>query len=291
MNLAKRAGVLLMIFGLLFSLFGCSEDPAKYGPWQSFSMNRTSMERTDAYHFEISREDDGDISIKGYCFDGDTEYRADEEVYVSGNVRAALIELAPEALPTLKNKKASAGKLDGAQTSETVTHADGTERRVSLTPEKRAELVGIFREELKSAVQSASHGEWDKLRLSFTNDNYSEWYDFEVSRNDAGDWIAIGYCSDDDYNRYESEDGIILSAETVEAIRALKPERYAAVRKADIPDDLILPEGEIMLDGSSGGLTLGFADGYTEEKATPDALDHAIAALLKKEFAEKADSQ
>ena len=46
-----------------------------------------------------------------------------------------------------------------------------------------------------------------------------------------------------------------------------------------------------MLDGSSGGLTLGFADGYTEEKATPSELDHAIAALLKKEFAEKADPQ
>ncbi|MBO5128557.1 MAG: nitroreductase family protein [Clostridia bacterium] len=47
----------------------------------------------------------------------------------------------------------------------------------------------------------------------------------------------------------------------------------------------------IMLDGSSGGLTLGFADGYTEEKATPGELDHAIAGLLKKEFAEKADPQ
>ena len=291
MNFLKRTGAVLMVIGFLVSLFGCSEDPAKYGDWQSFSMNRTSSVRTDAYHFGISREEDGDISITGYCFDGDTEYRVDEAVHVSGNVRAALIELAPAALPTLKNRKTSAGKLDGVQTGEIITHTDGTERRVSLTAEKRAELVGIFTEELKSAVQSASHGEWDQLWLSFTSDNYSEGYDFEVSRNDAGDWIAIGYCSDDDYNRYESEDGILLSAETIEAIRAMKPERYAAVRKAELPDDLILPEGEIMLDGSSGGLTLGFADGYTEEKATPNELDHAIAGLLKMEFAEKADLQ
>ena len=277
-----------MIFGLLSSLFGCSEDPAKYGPWQSFSMNRTSMERTDAYHFGLRLDDDGDISVTGYCFDGETEYRVEEEVYVSGNVRAALIELAPEALPTLKNKKASAGKLDGAQTSETVTHTDGTERRVSLTAEKRAELVGIFKEELKTAVQSASHGEWDKLWLSFSSDNYSEGYDFEVKRDDLGGWIAVGYCSDDDYNRYESEDGIILSAETIEAIRALKPERYAAVRKTEPDPEL---EDAVLLDGSSGGLTLGFADGYTEEKATPSDLDYEIADLLRKEFAEKADLQ
>ena len=109
-----------------------------------------------------------------------------------------------------------------------------------------------------------------------------------MSRNDAGDWIAIGYCSDDDYNRYESEDGIILSAETIDAIRALKPERYAAVRKAEPDPEL---EDAVLLDSSSGGLMLGFADGYTEEKATPNELDHAIAALLKKEFAEKADLQ
>ena len=109
-----------------------------------------------------------------------------------------------------------------------------------------------------------------------------------MSRNDAGDWIAIGYCSDDDYNRYESEDGIILSAETIDAIRALKPERYAAVRKAEPDPEL---EDAVLLDSSSGGLMLGFADGYTEEKATPNELDHAIAALLRKEFAEKADLQ
>ena len=47
-------------------------------------------------------------------------------------------------------------------------------------------------------------------------------------------------------------------------------------------------EDGILLDGSSGGLTLGFADGYTEEKTGGEA---AVAELLKKEFAEKADPQ
>ena len=176
--------------------------------------------------------------------------------------------------------------MDGAQNTASVTHTDGTERDVVLTPEQRTEIVEVLTEELKSAVQSASHGEWDKLWLSFTNDNYSEWYDFEVKRNDSGDWIGTGYCSDDDYNRYESENGIILSGETIEAIRAMKPEKYPAVRKTSSEHDDVN-----ILDGSSGGLMLGFADGYTEEKATSSETDYAIADLLRKEFAEKADLQ
>ena len=269
-----------MIFGLLSSLFGCSEDTSVYGDWQSFHLHRTSSVKTDAYHFGITGMEDG-MTVTGFCYEDDTEYRV-EDVYLSGNARMALFELKPETLPTQK-KKGSGAVMDGAQNTASVTHTDGTERDVVLTPEQRTEIVEVLTEELKSAVQSASHGEWDKLWLSFTNDNYSEWYDFEVSRNDAGDWLATGYCSDDDYNRYESENGIILSAETIEAIRALKLERYPAVGKPD-------PEVEdvILLDGSSGGLTLGFADGYTEEKTGGES---AVAELLKKEFAEKADLQ
>ena len=48
---------------------------------------------------------------------------------------------------------------------------------------------------------------------------------------------------------------------------------------------------EIIPDGDTGGLTLGFSDGYTEEKATPETLDNTVAELLKQEFANKAELQ
>ena len=278
-----------MIFGLFASLFGCSEDPSKYGDWQSFRLYRTSSVMTDAYYYTVRKAENGEITVIGFCYDEETEYRVEEEVFLPGDIAFDLRMMELEAQPTYKPKKLPQ-KMDGAQNSASVTHADGTERRIALSDEKTAEIVESLSDVLKSAVQSASHGEWTELYLSFTSDNYSEGYDFEVKRNDTGEWIGTGYCSDDDYNRYESEEGIVLSAETVDAIRAMKPERYAG-RKTEIPDDLILPEGEIMLDGSSGGLALGFADGYTEEKTTPSDLDYAIAALLKKEFAEKADPQ
>ena len=289
MNLAKRIGGILMIFGFLTSLFGCSEDPAKYGEWQSFSLHRTSSVMTDAYHYTVRKTENGEMTVNGFCYDEENEYRVEEDVFLPSDIAFDLRMMELESQPTFKPKK-QPQKMDGAQNSASVTHSDGTERQIALSDEKTAEIVGSLSDVLQSAVQSASHGEWTTLWLSFTSDNYSEGYDFEVKRNDTGEWIGAGYCSDDDYNRYESENGIILSGETVDAIRAMKPERYA-VRKAELPDDLILPEGEIMLDGSSGGLMLGFADGYTEEKSTPSELDHAIAALLKKEFAEKADPQ
>ncbi len=231
--------------------------------------------------------------LHGYCYDEENEYRADDGLVLSSQTADKLRQIEIEKLPVKapKRKFWHGEVVDTVERIAQVTYEDGAELGIILSNEQRATIVSILSGELIAAVCAEMHGEWDKLWLSFTNDNYSEWYDFEVSRNDAGDWIAAGYCSDDDYNRYESENGIILSAETIEAICALKPERYAAVRKSDIPDDLILPEGEFLLDGSSGGLTLGYADGYTEKKATPNELEYEIAGLLKKEFAEKADPQ
>ena len=271
-----------MVIGLLASLFGCSEDPSKYGEWQSFSLHRTSSVMTDAYHYTVRKTENGEMTVNGFCYDEENEYRVEEDVFLPSDIAFDLRMMELESQPTFKPKK-QPQKMDGAQNSASVTHSDGTERKITLSDEKTAEIVGSLRDVLQSAVQSASHGEWTTLWLSFTSDNYSEGYDFEVKRNAVGDWIAVGYCSDDEYNRYESEEGIVLDAETVEAIRALKLERYPAVGKPD-------PEFEdgILLDGSSGGLTLGFADGYTEEKSGGDS---AIAELLKKEFAEKADPQ
>ena len=60
MNILKRTGAILMILGLFASLFGCSEDPAKYGEWQSFSLHRTSSVMTDAYHYTVRKAENGE---------------------------------------------------------------------------------------------------------------------------------------------------------------------------------------------------------------------------------------
>lgn len=280
-----------MVIGLLASLFGCSKT-TDHGSWTSLVVSNISPDRRDSYSFRVNVSEDGGMILYGYCYDEENEYRADEGLVLTSRTADKLHAMEIEKLPVKESKRKfwQGMAVDTVERIAQVTYEDGTEFGIILSNEQRAEIVSVLDGELIAAVSAELHGEWDKLWLSFTSDNYSEGYDFEVRRNDAGDWIGTGYCSDDDYNRYESENGILLSAETMEAIRAMKPERYA-VRKSEIPDDLVLPEGEIILDGSSGGLMLGFADGYTEEKATPSETDYAIAALLRKEFAEKADPQ
>ena len=51
-----------MVIGLLASLFGCSEDLAKYGEWQSFSLHRTSSVMTDAYHYTVRKAENGEMT-------------------------------------------------------------------------------------------------------------------------------------------------------------------------------------------------------------------------------------
>lgn len=280
-----------MALGFLSSLFGCSKT-TDHGSWTSLVVSNISPDRRDSYSFRVNVSESGEMILYGYCYDDENEYRSNEGIALSSQTADKLRSMELEKLSTynIKRKRWPVEVVDDVERIAQITYEDGTEFAIFLSNEQRTEIVSLLKGELVAALSVEVHGEWDKLWLSFRNDNYSEWYDFEVCQNSAGEWIAKGFCSDDEYNRYESENGILLSAETMEAIREMHPERYA-VRKSEIPDDLVLPEGEIILDGSSGGLMLGFADGYAEEKATPSELDHAIAALLKKEFASKADPQ
>jgi hypothetical protein len=253
-------------------------------------VSNLSPDRRDSYSFRVNVLESGEMILIGYCNDDENEYRSDDGIVLSSQTADKLRAMELEKLSTysLKRKTWPFKAADDVERIAQVAYEDGTEFAIFLSNEQRTEIVSLLDGELVAAVSAEKHGEWDKLWLNFTSDNYSEGYDFEVSRNERGEWIAKGYCSDEEYNRFESEDGIILSPETMEAIREMKPERYAAVRKSE-PD----PEFEdaMILDGSSGGLTLGYADGYTVEKATPWEVDHAISALLKKEFAQKADKQ
>ena len=286
MNSVKHLGAILMILGFLTALFGCAEDPAKHGDWTTFTMHRTSSVVTDSYHFTVTKTDSG-MTVTGFCYVDDREFRVDG-TYLSAGTEFLLRQADLASRPTHKSKKSTA--VDMAQNTETVMHADGQERIVSLSSEERVKLTAALMEDVKSAAESMTHGAWTQLYLDFSSDNYSEGYSFEVLRSD-GVWIAKGTCSVYDeanggYCAYASEDGFVLDAATAEAIDALGLERYPATRAIE-------PDGDLaeILDGSVGGLTLGFADGARLKKATPASVDDLIADLLKAEFAKKAALQ
>jgi len=276
-----------MALGFLSSLFGCSKT-TDHGSWTSLVVSNLSPDRRDSYSFRVNVSESGEMILIGYCNDDENEYRSNEGIALSSQTADKLRSMELEKLSTynIKRKRWPVEVVDDVERIAQITYEDGTEFAIFLSNEQRTEIVSLLKGELIAAVSVEMHGEWDKLWLNFTSDNYSEWYDFEVCQNSAGEWIAKGFCSDDDYNRYESEDGIVLSAETMEAIREKKLDRYASVREANSEAG-----DTTMLDGFSGGLTLGYADGYQVEKATPSEVDTAIAELLKKEFAEKADKQ
>ncbi len=283
---AKRWGAVLVALGFLASLFGCSDDPSKHGDWTDVSMHRTSSVMTDSYHFSIGRTDGG-MTVTGFCYVDEAEYRV-EGTYLSAGTEWMLEQADLALRPTYKSRKASAN--DAARNTETVTHEDGHERTISLTSDERAELIAALAADVRSAAESLMHGEWSFLYLDFSCDNYSEGYHFEVL-NEGGILTAKGACSvyDEDnggYREYVSENGFVLDTATAEAIAALGLERYPAIRTA-APD----PDSAEILDGSAGGLTLGFSDGYQQKKATPSSVDDAIAELLKQEFAKKAEPQ
>ena len=274
-----------MALGFLSSLFGCKEDTAKYGEWQSFRLAHYSSVRMDNYSFTVQKADSG-MTVSGYCYDlGGEEYRFDD-LWLTGAAAFEIRMAEPEKLETYKEKR-KLEPIDGkASNADTVVHTDGTERNIRLNDETREKLISLIREDVASSLESYSHGEWVKLQISFQNDNYSEWYDFEVTHMPNGERIAVGFCSDAEGHRYESTEGIVLSEETVHELRSLWLEQYAVVKKAEASDSDVT-----VLDGSSGGLTLIYKDGAIEEKESPAEVDNKIVELLKKEFIAKADKQ
>jgi hypothetical protein len=292
MSILKRAGVILMALGFLFSLFGCSRT-VDHGSWTSLIVSNLSPDRRDSYSFRVTVSEDGGMILYGYCNDDENEYRSDEGIALTSQTADRLREMEIETLSTYKIKQKSGLFYvpDDVERIAQITYEDGAEFAVSLSNELRAEIVSLLEGELIAAVCTEIHGVWNRLYLSFTSDNYSEGYWFEVLNID-GVWTAKGSCSvyvDEEgggYREYVSEEGIALDGATVDAICVLGIERYPVVQKPVSDPDM--PE---ILDGSAGGLTLGFSDGYQQKKATPSSVDDAIADLLKAEFAKKAEPQ
>ena len=278
-----------MAIGFLSSLFGCSQR-ADHGSWTSLVVSNLSPDRRDSYSFRVNVSESGEMILVGYCYDDENEYRSDDGIALSSQTVDKLRQMEIEKLSVEKPKRKFWQKqiVDTVERIAQITCEDGADYKIILSNEDRAYIVSLLEGEMIAAVSAELHGEWDKIWLNFKSDDYSELYDFEVSRNGDGEWIAKGYCSDEDGNRCESEDGIVLSSETIKAIREMNLNRYPAVRKAETDSEF---EDVTILDGSSGELELGYADGYQVEKATPSEVNYAISELLKKEFAEKADNQ
>ena len=278
-------GAILMAFGFLSSLFGCNEDITKYGDWHTLRLAHYSSVRTDNYSFTVKKVDHG-MTVSGYCYDLDGEEHRFEDLWLTSSAAFEIRVAEPNKLATFKEKK-KLEPLDGkASNVDTVIHTSGTERSVRLPDETREKLISLIREDVAAGIESYSHGEWVKLQISFQNDNYSEWYDFEVTLMPNGDLVAVGFCSDAEGNRYESTEGIVLSNETVYELRAFELEQYAVVKKAEPSYSDVT-----VLDGSSGGLILVLRDGTIERKELPMEIDTKIALLLRKELTEKADKQ
>jgi len=284
----RKCVVILMLLNLLSSLFGCS-GKTEYGQWSGFTVSNQSSDRMYSYRFTVTVLDNGGMTINGYCFIDETEYRVDEYMYLSSNAAYDIRHIGIENFPSQSSKKIGLfGKpADKDQKSFTVTHTDGTTREIEIPDDKLNNLIGLLGDELKFSVQSLSHGEWRKLMLSYTgSDDYSDWYDLTLELNTDGKWILSGYCPDSDGIRCENEDGVEISKETVSAVKALELERLAAYRPAE-PD----PEmAEVMiLDAGNSEFKLVFEDGYTEEKTIYSDMKDSLYKLLKDEFLRKAE--
>ena len=139
----KKISVICMILSLVAGLFGCSK-----GPWQSLTYHVTSSVLAEGCHFNLSRDADGSMSLSGYCFDGETEYRNDEAKQVMQETASAITAM------ELDGASNDTGKLfqmaDGTQVSVTLGYADGSERRISLSAQQQEQLKQLLQKELVS---------------------------------------------------------------------------------------------------------------------------------------------
>ena len=141
----KKISVILMVLSVLSALFGCKGQPAE--PWTSLSYHVTSSVRTEGCHFALVRETDGSMTLSGYCFDGETEHRAEEALHVSQETVDAIESMALET--AAKAKRKPIGMADGTQVTVTLRYSDGSEKEIELTTEQQAQLKALLQKELR----------------------------------------------------------------------------------------------------------------------------------------------
>jgi len=149
----KRWGMVLMVLGVFAAFFGCSKQ--QNDPWSSFCMNQTSSVLSQAYHFSVYMEAEGRMTVQGYCFEGGTEYRAEQAMPLSEEEAEIIRNMALETAPTKKTSLKDRLVSDGTQQKVTLTHQNGEERVISLSDIDRQSLETLLRQALCSAVQTS----------------------------------------------------------------------------------------------------------------------------------------
>ena len=139
----RKAGLILMVVSLVSVLFGCAK--AQQQQWSSLTYHVTSSVHTEGCHFTVCRIEKG-MTISGFCFDGEKEYRIDEAKSISRETATYIDGL------ELKKEKASIGKIcnvaDGVQVTVKLCYPDGSEDRISLDTAVRKQLLQRLKREL-----------------------------------------------------------------------------------------------------------------------------------------------
>ena len=271
-----------MTFGFLSGLFGCRQ-PVDHGSWTSLVVSNLSPDRRDSYSFRVNAAESGEMVLFGYCFDDEKEYRSDEGLVLTAYTADILrnMEIEKLAVYSKKRKSRSLGAVDTVERIAQITCEDGNDFSILLSNEQRAAIVSRLGGEMMAAVNAELHGAWEKLYYSRSGgDDFSNYFSISLERSADGGWIVSGSCPDSDGVHRDSEDGFAAAEDTLEKIRAMQLERYAAEMpiKEEFSDEIIL------LDGETTTLTLVFADGYLENKNVPAAVMQELLLLMRREF-------
>ena len=140
----KKIGVICIVLCLLVGMAGCFEQQEE--PWQNLTYHITSSVMTEGCHFSLTRRENGNMYLSGYCFEDSTEYRRDEAKQISQETEAAIDAMKLDS--AAKAKQNSFGVADGTQVSIVLSYSDGSERKISLSADQQMQLRQLLQKEL-----------------------------------------------------------------------------------------------------------------------------------------------
>ncbi|MBE6599472.1 MAG: hypothetical protein E7638_08530 [Ruminococcaceae bacterium] len=118
---------------------------------------------------------------------------------------------------------------------------------------------------------------WQEFTLSRSHMNAARCFRFHVFPNDAGQMLAEGYCTDREGREHRSEDGIVLSEDTVTQLRGMALEKLPNVKKK------LLPPFEVM-DGEEEQLILYDSRGRAKQKEPDRGVTDAVFEAILSDF-------
>lgn len=131
---------------------------------------------------------------------------------------------------------------------------------------------------LFSVLSCSSPSEpWHEMTVSRSHMNAAKCFYLHVSENKAGQMVLTGYCTDENGKEYASEEGIVLTEETVKVLRGLALETLPGKKKK-------LFFGFDAKDKTEKKLTLYDKKGRKTQKELSDELIEAILDAVINDF-------